>query len=375
MRRPGVSSVSRPLNEPDTGKLGESPRTRAHARSALRTPALFAVVVAVLIGAGLGAAFHPQSDYRYEAEALVLVDSTSASDTQAALARLQALRTEIFLPHVAEAARRQTGAQGDLLDRLQVEDGPEDGVRIIVRDKSATSAVALANAFAAQAVNFPAIETTDRLLLGNFENGIEQWGSGRSVFSVPPTDLRLVSETPKEGSAALRVVCNGDPGCGVSLRVTRSFRTGITYRTSAWLRSVGASAAPIGLVLGASAEDFATGGGRLRPTWTQYSVDWTPSRNVTGAELSIHVNAARAATFDIDDVALGEQRAAQPPSTLGRRARGEQALNVVPAVPAGTVAGSTLKWALIGAGFGLGVAIVVLWFGQLARSRQQRSDE
>lgn len=319
--------------------------------------------------------FHPQSIYRYKAEALILVESPATSERQAALARLEALRREIFLAHVAEAARRQSGAEGNLRDRLTLEDGPQDGVRIIVRDRSETGAVALANAFAAQALNFPAVETSDSVSLGDFETGTEQWGATRSVFSLPPAEMRVVSETPKEGASSLRVVCSGDPGCGVSLLVTRSFRTGITYTASAWLRSKSATAA-IGLVLGANSEDFATGGGRLRSAWTQYSVEWTPTRNVTGAELSIQIDAQRPATFDVDNVVLGEQRAARESrSRLGRRARGEQALAVVPAVPSGTTGGATVTWTLIGGGLGLLVAIAAVGFGLLARRRQHRADE
>lgn len=369
-------SVSQSAPDSGTGIVGTSrePPGRSSGR-VLTAPALFAVVAAVLIAAGVAALFHPQSIYRYKAEALLLVEADTTSERRAALARLEALRREIFLPHVAEAARGKTGARGDLLQRLKLEDGPQDGLRIIVRDESEAGAVALANAFAAQALNFPAVETADRVPLGGFEAGTEQWGATPSIFSLPSDGLRVVTESPREGSSSLRVVCSGDPGCGISLVVTRSFRTGITYKASAWLRSAGRPV-PIGLILGANSEDFATGGGRLRSTWTQYSVEWTPTRSVTGAELSIHVNAPRAATFDVDNVVLGEQRAARESrSQLGARARGEEALTVLPAVRSGTIGGATLTWALLGGAVGLLIAVVAIGFGLLAGRRQQRADQ
>jgi hypothetical protein len=335
---------------------------------ALANPAVFLAVIAAVLGGALGALFHPQPRYRYDAEALILIESTNSAERRAAVARLKDLRREIFLPHVAEAVRQQTSAQGDLLERLDVDDGPEGGLRILVRDQSGPQAVALANAFAAQALNFPDIESAD-LSLGDFETGLGQWGNIRSVFALSPTAMRVVSQTPREGSSALRVVCNGDPGCGASLPVTYSFRRGITYTVSAWLRSQ-SGRIPIGLVLGANAADYASGGGRLRPTWTQYFARWTPTRSATAAELSILLNAPRAATFDIDDVMLAEQRAAGG-SQGGESTRGERALTVVPAVPSGTTSGETVAWALAGAGVGLLVAAFLIALGRLARRRRE----
>jgi Carbohydrate binding domain len=342
------------------------PREGARFR-ALAKPALFVAVIAAIVGGALGAVFHPQPKYAYKAEALILIESTNSAERRAAVARLNDLRTEILLPHVAEAVRQQTGARGDLLERLDLDDGPGGGLRILVRDQSGTGAVALANAFAAQSLNFPDIESAD-VSLGDFETGLGQWGNTRSVFSLPPTAMRIVSQTPREGSAALRVVCRGVPGCGASLPVTYSFRRGITYTASAWLRSA-SGRAPIGFLLGANAEDYASGRGRLRPTWTRYFVRWTPARSATAAELSILLNARGPVTFDIDDVMLAEQRAAAG-YPRGERTRGERALTVLPAVPSGTTGGETVRWALAGAGLGLLIAAASIALGRLARHRQ-----
>ena len=342
-----------------------------------RTSAGLVLVVGTVAGAAVGAGLHPAPKFRYTAEAVI--DSHGARSDYAARKRLARLVETFDLGQVTQAVRETTNLTGDIRNRVTVSaNSATDLVRVKARERSPTAAVALANAYATQAVNFVKVLDSvrgERLPLGDFESGLDGW-SAVSRFAAPPTSLRVVHNTARFSSSALRVTCAPQAGCGPSLHIYYPFEARTIYEAAGWARaSTGRPRTT--MVFGANPSDYtAIVPIRLRKSWTRYRVRWNPRHDHPVAELTFQTAAKRPAQFYVDGVSMsvGVSNVARRSDGGANEARvftNRLSADISPASPGRTIRSRTARWAVIGAVVGLAAALWTVGIGWSATRRRQ----
>lgn len=354
-----------------------------------RKSAIAALIALPALGAVIAAATHSSSGYRFKAQATVVADATARGIPARArqLERAQVMAEAAALPQVIAAARittAQNRSVEEIADHVSASVRPGSAiVRITVEEASEARAVALANSIAAQTLAFiERLATTGvdgRTVVGDFEAGPGEWGVRQSVFNTP---ARIVGQDTSEarfGQASLRAECPATPACGPVLRLYGRFEQGVTYSVAGFARSD--RLARVGMLLGATGEDYATGDYRtLQPGWKPLAASWTPQADHSVVEIGFQTATARTTAYNIDGVTLFDPLASPSGEPLresrssARRAleRAEYAA-VAGARPTGQVDESsrTAAWALGGALGGLAVALAAITLGRASRRRRQ----
>jgi hypothetical protein len=342
--------------------------------------AIILTVVLPVIGAAVGAATHSTSDFRYQAEAVMVADANvlgiaepSHDETSGRI-----LAEAVELPPVVAAARTTADSERsieEIVEHTHVEWSRGGGLaRVVVEETSEERALALANAIAFQAMDFlrrVAATQGDRpLVLGDFEETTSDWVGSESIFNTPPQRVERTLDEARYGSASLKVECPATPACGPTVRLYNRFEEGMTYTAEGYAKST--IRVPVTMVIGSSPKDVVTGPVRhLGLGWTRLQVTWTPSSNRSFAELGFQtVRGRRPASFYIDGVSLAPPRAS--PSSSGRAFEKAQKAVVVPARPTQNLdeSGATVVWALRGAVLGFAVALAAIGLGLAAHRRE-----
>jgi hypothetical protein len=341
-----------------------------------------------ILGAGIGAATHAQSDVTYTAEGVIAVnsDTTGIRATQRQLRRARFIASVIELPQVAAGARTMSGSDSSvesIIDRIEVGFVRGSGiVRVEVEDSSEQRAVALANALAVQAMSLArrivTIRVSGTAVLGDFEETTSEWGIAQSIFTTPPSMDSQTTDAARFGTGSLRVDCPATPACGPILRVYNNFRRDVTYTAEGWARSPAGTT--VSMVFGSTPKSFSNSKQReLTPRWKRLVVSWTPATDQSSADVGFQA-ASRRSTYFIDGVSLFDPVSApqrELPVGLSRSGEGRafelgRYASLSPARPIGKRDSrmTTVTWALGGALTGLLVALVAVGLGQAARRRQ-----
>lgn len=118
------------------------------------------------------------------------------------------------------------------------------------------------------------------------------------------------------GSAVGRVVTPATADTGVSYRIFRKFKRGVTYTFDVWVRAPSGSTTNVYARFGNGPNnDKATSGNTaLSATPQKLTIAWTPTADRDDAHIAVNVAAATGTTFDIDGVTVYE--GTTPPATI-----------------------------------------------------------
>ncbi len=185
---------------------------------------------------------------------------------------------------------------------------------------------------------------------GDFEIGFSPvtWSVGAVTnIAAAASSRTVVADAGMFGANALEVVTPATVDSGVSTKIWRRFRRGVTYTAEVWVRAP-SSTTQVKLRLGNSAaNDKATSSAvALTAAKQLLTVTWTPSGDRDDAHVAVLVNAATATTFRIDSVKVYEGTAA-PTGQNQLEGRGAfPALGIIEAendIGAGTVASANFR--------------------------------
>lgn len=350
------------------------------------------VVLAVFSGAAAGALLHPSADDRFRAEAVLAIESSPTSSLERREAAWRRVAAAVRLPVVLSAANRAIGAQdggSSLAGRVSALGDPRSSlVRVRARatsqeqaDRLADAATRVAIETATRASTGPPVRATPNTAF-DFETSREGWGRARSAFNLPPRSVTLQRGGARSGRQSLRVECpQNKDGCGPAVVVDAAFNRGTAYTATAYARKPAGRSARLRMVMGANPADLATGRYVVvSRRWMPLRVRWTPQRSDFSAEIGLQA-AGGAATFNVDGVELFDRTTSSASVRAERRLavkrRAERAaladrytiLARAEAVDA--VELPTARSALLGAGFGLTVALGGLLASHLARRRHR----
>jgi len=102
-----------------------------------------------------------------------------------------------------------------------------------------------------------------------------------------------------EGTAAGQVTTPATANTGAHYRLAARFERGRTYRFRLMVRS-GTGTTNVRIRLGVNGDIASSTAAALSTTWTEHTVDWTPSTSVNIAYAAVEVTAATATIFQID---------------------------------------------------------------------------
>ncbi len=355
----------------------------------LRGPAF--VVLGVFVGASVGAVVQPAVGDRYRAEAVVAIPSSPASGPGFRESPWQTFAAAVRLPVVLGAAKQDIASPDGvttLAKRVSVVGDPRSSlVRVRARGVSQAQADRLADAdarFAGEAATKAAAQSqvpASANISFDFESSREGWGATRSIFNLPPRSVRLQRGAARSGQQSLRAECpQSESGCGPTVALDAAFNVGAVYTATAYVRTLGGRFSRLRLVLGANPADVATSRAVVvSRRWRRLEVRWTPQTAGFRAELGVQTVGA-GATFGVDAVDLFDSSS---PSGRSSRQR-DTAANPVsrpvladryailsPAQAVNALDLSTARATLLGAGFGLTVALGSLLAAHLARRRHR----
>lgn len=155
--------------------------------------------------------------------------------------------------------------------------------------------------------NFDDRYTPDRNWCDNpsFEAGTAGWSTAAIPgWTGPATSLTQVTDNApvSTGTKAGEVVLGATAGNAVNYWLPYTFRAGVTYAVSVYLKSV-SGGLDVGAILGVLADsDYAGNAESITTSWAAYMFAWTPSANRDGAWFLVYTRAAAAATARIDAV-------------------------------------------------------------------------
>jgi hypothetical protein len=126
------------------------------------------------------------------------------------------------------------------------------------------------------------------------------WTNSGAPLTAGATLTGVTTPTPFTGTGELKIVTTASANEGAVYALTGTFRAGVTYTFSVYLR--GNSGGEVTNLLFGSAGTGAdrasvTNAGLSSGGWTQYSVQWTPSSARTDAVAAIRNQGANAITF------------------------------------------------------------------------------
>jgi hypothetical protein len=259
-------------------------------------------------------------------------------------------------------------------------------VQISTRGASPDRAVTLANALATESIEVArrVISSGNQasLVLGDFEDGRADWGSG-VTFNLTPR-LSVTSKSPKYGHASLLATCPPVVGCGPAVRVEYPFEAGVGYTVSTWAKA-DRGRPLVSLVFGSNSRDVVTSDPvRLTGGWRRHALTWTPKTTTSSAEFGLQTRRRGRTSFQVDGALVSDPTQVpggvvpQVPSEQDERRflRQGRDATLVPAHATGTLKGSTGEWALGGGAGGLLIAGAGIGGGWLAlRRRKQEPDE
>jgi hypothetical protein len=339
------------------------------------------VIVAVFLGAGVGALARPTPTRPYVADAVIAIQPDvppSPGELELQRARWQRAAQSLTLPQVISeviAVSHVSITPTDVRSRLSARGRPETGLFVIrARAENEKFALLFAAAASRSVIDFLRVSTgnpgsgTPRTAF-DFEDGAQAWGAARSEFLLAPVSSAPAAGGARFGRGFLRVTCLARrAGCGASVLIGRGFSPGKVYTAAAWVRSRGALA-PLRLVLGASPTDVATGRTvRVSTNWTRLSAAWAPRALVGGAELGVQVNGGVPASFDVDQASVLGPGGRLPGPTATDLP--DRYTIVGSAAPSGKLRAGTGTSALIGGAIGLAAGIGGVGLGRLTRRRQ-----
>jgi hypothetical protein len=334
-------------------------------------------MAACVAGAAFFAAQHPAPRDAYKAAGTIVIPIKGEATAGATARTLQAAEL-LRQPYVVSEAlaRAQQGSEPEgVLRELDVGAKPSAGiVGFSVRAATAATAGNLAEALGRVVVGLLQLgqATGDRFglrIVGDFEVDAEGWGA-----TGPEDGVGLVGVFPngRYGGSSLRALCETAEGCGAARVIEGRFPKGRPVTVTAWIR--GRRPSRVLLVLG----DVT--GRALRDTradvgdeWRRFAVVWTPERNERRISLQVVNGGAGPSDVMIDGVLLvtGSDAVTEGRESRIFAERGYAYTSPIRIV--GSRTGSTLEWALIGAGVGLLVGLAGLGAAMLARRRALRS--
>ena len=107
--------------------------------------------------------------------------------------------------------------------------------------------------------------------------------------------------TASTGSKAGEAVLTGTVNSGVTYPIPYTFRSGVTYAVSVYLKSMsGALTVRAGLASSGTPADIASSGADITAAWAAYTFTWTPSADRADGVFFVRTTAAAAATVRID---------------------------------------------------------------------------
>lgn len=152
--------------------------------------------------------------------------------------------------------------------------------------------------------------TPDRNWMDNpsFEVSTKGWEIGTiGTFTAPATSLaKVVDNAGQGGTAAGEAVLPATLNAGIAYPIPYTFRQGVTYQVSVWLKSMSGSlqVRPGIGSLGTPADAANVVTNLTAATWVQKTLTWTPTADRTDAVLYVRVVVASAATVRVDAIQL-----------------------------------------------------------------------
>lgn len=155
----------------------------------------------------------------------------------------------------------------------------------------------------------------------NFEEPLTGWvvvGAGNNhISNNSATFARSQDVIPHSGSrSGILSTLTASSGRGASLKIPGTFKQGVAYTASIWIRKSTGSANVLGLYFGQGATDRNNvPTGTVGTTWTRVSVTWTPSADRNDVFLAILTESgASGSTWYIDDICVTATDGANHPS-------------------------------------------------------------
>lgn len=151
----------------------------------------------------------------------------------------------------------------------------------------------------------------NRVWNGDFDRGTGQ-PNGWSIAVVTnitegATSITRITTASKYPPGSGEVVVGALANRGVSFRIFRKFKRGVTYTAEAWIQSAAETTATYIRLGNANVPDLATSGNtNLSTAWQRITVAWTPTADRDDAHIAVNIGAATATTFRIDGVMVYE---------------------------------------------------------------------
>jgi hypothetical protein len=129
-----------------------------------------------------------------------------------------------------------------------------------------------------------------------------------STLTATATSLTSVADSGVSGSTAGEAVLTSTSNSGVARPIPFTFRSGVTYAFSVYLKSVsGTTSVRAGIGSFAAPTDIASmTATTITTSWVQYSGTWTPSADRTDAHFFVRTTTGSAATVRIDAAQVNE---------------------------------------------------------------------
>jgi hypothetical protein len=148
----------------------------------------------------------------------------------------------------------------------------------------------------------------------SFETGTTGWSViAIASLTAAATSISQVTDnaTSASGTKAGEAVLTATSNSGVTFPIPYTFRSGVSYAVSVYLKSAsGALAVRAGLASAGTPADIASSSSDITTSWAAYTFTWTPSADRSDAVFFVRTTAASAATVRIDAVQVNPGTAA-----------------------------------------------------------------
>jgi hypothetical protein len=147
---------------------------------------------------------------------------------------------------------------------------------------------------------------------GGFESSAAGHDASAGYFTSPATSVTRDSSIAHSGAASGLVTVPGWAAYeGEHYRITQSFRQGVKYAFSVWVRSASATN-NVNVALGTGSDNAGASNGpiALSGTWQKLTGTWTPTADRSSADVGVYLpgEAGSSKTFHLDDLSVYERR-------------------------------------------------------------------
>jgi hypothetical protein len=156
----------------------------------------------------------------------------------------------------------------------------------------------------------------------NFESATTGWSgtvaTDNHLTTSGATIARSQAVMPHSGtrSGVLSGFSGASVGSGTAIQIPGTFKAGVKYTASIWIRKSTGSASELSLYFGQDTDRITGGFGTVSTTWVQKKVEWTPAADKTNVFLTVMASniSAASSTYHIDDILVTETDTAGQPA-------------------------------------------------------------